>query len=58
MILQLLTFAYYMSERITIVVPDGTRARLKKNAYEQAYTQSAYSRKIILEALKQEENKK
>ena len=51
-------FAYYMSERITIVVPDGTRARLKKNAYAQAYTQSAYSRKIILEALKQEEAKK
>lgn len=48
-------FAYNMSERITIVVPDGTRSRLKKKAEKQGYTQSAYSRKIILEALKQEE---
>ena len=43
-----------MSERITIVVPDGTRARLKKKANDLGHTQSAYSRKVILEALKQE----
>lgn len=50
--LRMLTFAYIMSERITVVVPDGTRKKLKEKAEEQGHTQSALSRKILLDGLK------
>jgi hypothetical protein len=46
-------FAYYMSERITIVVPDGTRIRLKEKAKNQGHTASAFGRKALLDALKE-----
>lgn len=40
-----------MSERISIVVPDGTRDRLKKEAERQNRSQSNLSRKYILDGL-------
>lgn len=40
-----------MSERISIVVPDGTREKLKQQAKEQKRTQSNLSRKFILDGL-------
>ena len=50
--LRMLTFAYYMSERITIVVPDGTRQRLKDKADKQGHTSSALGRKLLIDGLK------
>ncbi len=41
-----------MSERISIVVPDGTRERLKNRAIDNGYSQSAFTRKVILDVLK------
>jgi hypothetical protein len=50
--LRMLTFAVTMSERITVVVPDGTRDKLKEKAKEQGHTPSALSRKMLLDGLK------
>lgn len=47
-------FAYYMSERITIVVPDGTRNKLKEKAARQGHTPSSLGRKILTDGLKEE----
>lgn len=47
----MLTFAYYMSERISIVVPDGTRERLKRTSEYQERSQSNLARKFILDGL-------
>lgn len=41
-----------MSERISIVVPNGTIEKLKLKAEENGYTQSALGRKILLDGLK------
>lgn len=51
--LQSLMFAYYMSERITIVVPDGTRNKLKEKAAKQGHTPSSLGRKLLTDGLKE-----
>lgn len=56
LILRLLTFAY-MSERISIVVPNGTISRLQEKAAKQGHTQSALCRKILLEGIKNDSEK-
>lgn len=48
----MLTFAS-MSERISIVVPDGTISRLNDKASKSGHTQSALCRKILLDGLKE-----
>lgn len=40
-----------MGERISIVVPDGTRKRLEDEAKKQGRSQSNLSRKFILDGL-------
>jgi len=40
-----------MSERISIVVPDGTRKRLADEAKKQGRSQSNLSRKFIMDGL-------
>lgn len=45
-----------MSERISIVVPDGTRTRLKKQADSQKRKQSNLGMKYILDGLSKDEN--
>ena len=44
-----------MSERISIVVPDGTRERLKRTAEYVKRSQSNLARKYILDGLSFEE---
>ena len=46
-----------MSERLSIVVPNGTIERLKLKAEKDGYTQSALGRKILLEGLKKTDQK-
>lgn len=45
-------FAYIMSERISIVVPDGTLQKIKSIATKNEDTQSACLRKIISNGIK------
>lgn len=42
-----------MSERISIVVPDGTRLKLQERSKKNGQTQSSFSRKVLLDALKE-----
>lgn len=42
-----------MSERISIVVPNGTREKLKIKAAYLGQTQSAFSRKLITDGIKE-----
>lgn len=46
-----------MSERISIVVPDGTIKRLQEKADKQGHTQSSLCRKILLEGIKNDVEK-
>lgn len=49
--LRMLTIAHYMSERITIVVPDGTRRKLTDEAKAQGRSKSNLARKYVLDGL-------
>lgn len=49
--LLMLTIAHYMSERITIVVPDGTRKKLNDEAKAQGRSKSNLARKYVLDGL-------
>lgn len=44
-----------MSERITLVVPDGTREKLNNRAKVQGHTSSSLGRKILIDGLKSNE---
>ena len=54
----MLTLAYYMSERITIVVPDGTKEKLSKIAKEQSRKVGNLGMRYLIEGIAKDVIKK